>query len=187
MRNDARLPLELNEVVAHLRQTPDVRQDWLNSVVHRVATQQVERPVVRVAWRFTSWIPAAAAAVLCIAVGSGGTYVALGRRAPSTEGSPASVAASASSRSPQRFVIVAPSAASVHLVGDFNEWDPVALPMRRRGNGSAWEVEVPLAPGHYTYAFVVDGKLARDPSAAQAAGDDFGSPSSVLLVRANGT
>jgi hypothetical protein len=55
--------------------------------------------------------------------------------------------------------------------------------MSRSSNGQTWEVEVGLAPGRYTYAFVVDGQLARDPAAAQSAHDDFGTPSSVLLVK----
>ena len=55
--------------------------------------------------------------------------------------------------------------------------------MRRSGDGRTWEIEVPLAPGRYAYSFVVDGRLERDPRAPQAVGDDFGSPSSVVMVR----
>ncbi|HEY7394374.1 MAG TPA: hypothetical protein VH559_06000, partial [Gemmatimonadaceae bacterium] len=62
-------------------------------------------------------------------------------------------------------------------------WNPTTLPMRRSANGTTWEVEIGLPPGRYTYAFVVDGHIARDPAAAESAHDDFGAPSSVLLVK----
>src|SRR5262245_2858909 len=45
-----------------------------------------------------------------------------------------------------RFVLVAPTASRVSLVGDFNRWNPAALPMRRSHDGSAWTVEVSLVP-----------------------------------------
>ena len=84
---------------------------------------------------------------------------------------------------PVRFHLVAPDAGQVSLVGDFNRWDPVALPLRRSADGRTWELEVRLRPGRYSYSFVVDGRLARDPAAPQEAGDDYGSPNSVLLLR----
>jgi hypothetical protein len=43
--------------------------------------------------------------------------------------------------------------------------------------------DVPLAPGRYQYAFVVDGRrFLADPSAPRATGDDFGTPTSVVTV-----
>jgi hypothetical protein len=84
---------------------------------------------------------------------------------------------------PVRFQLVEPDAGQVSLVGDFNRWDPVALPLRRSADGRTWELEVRLRPGRYSYSFVVDGRLARDPAAPQEAGDDYGSPNSVLLLR----
>src|SRR5262245_14742672 len=84
---------------------------------------------------------------------------------------------------PVQFRLVAPDAGQVSLVGDFNRWDPVALPLRRSSDGRTWEVEVRLRPGRYSYSFVVDGRLARDPAAPQEAGDDYGSPNSVLRLR----
>jgi 1,4-alpha-glucan branching enzyme len=120
---------------------------------------------------------AIAASLAFVALGAVATYSVMSRhveRAP--------VVASAGAQQ-VRFSLVAPSAVRVTLVGDFNGWNPAGLPMRRSASGDTWEVEVGLAPGRYTYAFVVDGHLARDPSAAQAAHDDFGAPSSVLLVK----
>ena len=80
------------------------------------------------------------------------------------------------------FVFLAPEARSVALAGDFDGWDPARLPMQRQGSG-LWTVDVPLAPGRYQYAFVVDGRrFTADPSAPRATGDDFGTPTSVVTV-----
>jgi hypothetical protein len=80
------------------------------------------------------------------------------------------------------FVFLAPQARSVALAGDFDGWDAARLPMQRQGSG-LWTVDVPLAPGRYQYAFVVDGRrFIADPSAPRATGDDFGTPSSVVTV-----
>jgi hypothetical protein len=185
MREDDRLPAELDDVVAHLRQTPVVRQEWRDAAVRQVAVQEIEDPIRRGPWMFTSWMQAIAAALVCMAIGAGGGYAVFAHRTPGLESVP--TMASSDPRSSVRFSVVAPGAVSVQLVGDFNKWDPAALPMRRIRNGVAWEIEVPLSPGRYSYAFVIDGKLARDPSAAQAPDDDFGAPSSVLLVGASGT
>jgi hypothetical protein len=46
-----------------------------------------------------------------------------------------------------------------------------------------WEVEVRLPLGRYNYAFLVDGRLARDPGAPSTTDDGFGTPNSVLMVQ----
>ena len=83
-----------------------------------------------------------------------------------------------------KFVLVAPQAARVSLVGDFNRWDPAANPMERTPTGGTWSVVVPLSAGRHEYAFVVDGKQwLPDPSAPLAPVDGLGAPNSVVLVR----
>lgn len=80
-----------------------------------------------------------------------------------------------------QFVLVAPSAKSVALVGDFNDWS--AVPLTPVQTGGAWTITVPLAPGRYTYNFVVDGtRVMPDPAAPEAPADDFGTPASVVTV-----
>ena len=80
------------------------------------------------------------------------------------------------------FVLAAPQARSVALAGDFDGWDPDRLPLRRDASG-LWTVDVPLRPGRYQYAFVVDGRrFVADPAAPRAVGDDFGQPTSVVTV-----
>lgn len=81
------------------------------------------------------------------------------------------------------FVLYAPGAQSVALVGDFNSWDTAATPLRRTGASGAWVVTVPLPPGRYRYAFLIDGtRWLADPGAPPAPDDDFGTPNSVLTV-----
>jgi hypothetical protein len=83
-----------------------------------------------------------------------------------------------------KFVLVAPQAARVSLVGDFNHWDPAATPMERTPTGGTWSVVIPLTAGRHEYAFVVDGKQwLPDPSAPLAPVDGLGVPNSVVLVR----
>ena len=81
------------------------------------------------------------------------------------------------------FVLRAPQAGSVSLVGDFNEWDPRATPLQAVSNNGTWTVSLPLGPGRHVYAFVVDGEeWMPDPDAPAAPGDDFGVPNSVITV-----
>jgi hypothetical protein len=83
-----------------------------------------------------------------------------------------------------KFVLVAPQAVRVSLVGDFNRWDPAATPMERTPTGGTWSVVLPLSAGRHEYAFVVDGKQwLPDPSAPLAPVDGLGAPNSVVLVR----
>lgn len=81
-----------------------------------------------------------------------------------------------------QFVVVAPGAEHVSLVGDFNDWDARLTPMRADRDGRLWTVTVPLTPGRHRYAFLVNGaRWVADPSAPRAP-DDFGAPSSVVTV-----
>ena len=81
------------------------------------------------------------------------------------------------------FVFSAPGAAKVSLAADFNDWAPDALPLVQSAPG-IWSVAVPLAPGRYAYSFVVDGETWEADPAAPRAVDDFGMPSSTLVVGA---
>jgi 1,4-alpha-glucan branching enzyme len=62
------------------------------------------------------------------------------------------------------FICHAPQAKTVTLVGDFNEWNPAALPMKQMPDRS-WLLTVELKHGHHRYAFLVDGVLTLDPQA----------------------
>ena len=83
-----------------------------------------------------------------------------------------------------RFVLVAPDADRVSLVGDFNQWDAAATPLARDEKDGTWTAFVPLRPGMHTYSFVLDGRhFVADPSAPMAPDDGYGHKSSVVIVR----
>jgi 1,4-alpha-glucan branching enzyme len=58
----------------------------------------------------------------------------------------------------------ATEAATVCLIGDFNNWNANTHPMQRQTDGS-WLLQVPLARGHHYYQFLVDGEPVLDPAA----------------------
>ena len=79
--------------------------------------------------------------------------------------------------------LAAPASSRVAVVGDFNDWDPAATPLRPGGSPGLWTVELRLKPGRYHYAFLIDGRRWEgDPSEPRAPESDFGAPVSVLTV-----
>jgi hypothetical protein len=81
------------------------------------------------------------------------------------------------------FRFIAPQAAKVSLVGDFNGWSVDETPMTRVDNGGVWSVTVPLSVGRHLYSFVVDSQdWIADPRAPVAPDDGFGHANSVVLV-----
>src|SRR5688500_1374340 len=98
--------------------------------------------------------------------------------APATRATPATLATT-NQGSQVEFVVLAPGATTVNLVGDFNEWSTTATPLRAAERDGVWSVKVPLPPGRHVYAFVVDGeRWMPDPSSPRATSDDFGTPNS---------
>jgi outer membrane protein insertion porin family len=53
-------------------------------------------------------------------------------------------------------------AESISVVGEFNDWDVDAHPMRRSRN-DVWRATIDLDAGSWTYLFVVDGEWLDDP------------------------
>lgn len=81
-----------------------------------------------------------------------------------------------------QFVLVAPDAESVMLVGDFNDWSLSTTQLARQAGDGVWWVTVALPPGRYRYAFVVNGMSWRSDPNAPAAEDEFGRPNSVVTI-----
>jgi predicted carbohydrate-binding protein with CBM48 len=128
---------------------------------------------------------AALAALLLAVVRYVGAPAGVAARSGITAGS---APATASGVRVVRFVLAAPSASRVNVVGDFNGWDTGATPLRPVGAAGVWTVEVPLTPGRHEYAFLIDGREWRpDPTTPRAAADDYGSPNSVIVVGAHST
>ena len=84
---------------------------------------------------------------------------------------------------PVQFVLVAPDAHSVAVVGDFNNWGLNDSALVATNHEGVWSVTAPVPAGVHRYAFVVNGKQwVADPSAPRSTDDDFGMPSSALVV-----
>ncbi len=79
------------------------------------------------------------------------------------------------------FACIAPQAKAVSLVGDFNNWDPAANPMKQMTDRS-WLITMELKHGHHRYAFLVDGVLTLDPRAQGITRNDKGERVSLVPV-----
>ncbi len=159
----------LDEVVSELRRPAPFDASFDRRVmraVRAVATRPLRlisplMPMPR--WRVWSAFAAVAAGVLAVAVLPS---------MRSTRGQPV------------QFVLVAPDAKTVQVVGDFNGWDSshAAYAASNRGGG-VWSLTTPIPPGHHRYGFLVDDSLwVPDPAAPRVADEDFGLPNSALVV-----
>ncbi len=160
------LDSELAEYAAALRTESETGQAEIDRVMSVVRTRPLPRRRLRPRWLMAAGLALAAAVIFGVALRTGEVTV-------SPETGPSTV----------RFAFVAPEVEEVALVGDFNTWDPGATPMRRDPHTGSWVADVPLPAGRYTYSYIVDGATwVADPLAALAPEDDFGSPSSVIVV-----
>ncbi len=101
---------------------------------------------------------------------------------------PVAPAAAADTVKLVQFMLVARNARTVSVVGDFNDWDPTATPLREAAGAGVWTITVPLAAGRHQYVFMVDGnRWTPDPAAPIAVEDDFGLPNSVITVGESAT
>jgi hypothetical protein len=171
---ELRRPLRIDAVLFDARVMDEVHRGS-GGIRERLARLTRPRTV-----RVSPLVALAATLVFAVAIGAGVLALQSSRvRAPVSD-----VVAHAEAGSPLvQFGFVAPNASSVALVGDFNDWDPRATPLRAASKGGVWSVEVPIQPGRHLYAFVVDGTVWRpDPAAPQAASEDYGEPNSALTV-----
>ena len=83
-----------------------------------------------------------------------------------------------------QFVLVAPSASKVAVVGDFNGWDAThSLFQAHHRGGGVWSVTAAVPVGHHRYSFVIDDSLwMADPTAPRVMDNDYGLPNSALVV-----
>lgn len=78
------------------------------------------------------------------------------------------------------FVLPALDAMDVAVVGNFNSWEP--SPLSDADDDGIWTARIPLPPGRYEYAFVIDGRWwGQDPLADEYV-QSFGEYSSVRYV-----
>jgi 1,4-alpha-glucan branching enzyme len=79
------------------------------------------------------------------------------------------------------FMLDAPQAGEVCLMGDFNNWDALKHPMKRGKNG-IWGKIVYLPPGRYEYKFLVDGRWNLDPEIRQLCRNCYGTSNNFIIV-----
>lgn len=79
------------------------------------------------------------------------------------------------------FYCLAPEARQVSIVGDFNQWNPGATPMRRMPDGR-WMGSLELTHGYHQYQFLVDGRLVLDPNATGKARNHKNEPVSLVAI-----
>ena len=78
-----------------------------------------------------------------------------------------------------RIRVRAPGAASVELVGDFSDWDPLSL---ERTIGETWQIILPLASGTHRLNIRVDGGEWGVPPGIGTMLDEFGGAVGLLLI-----
>lgn len=192
--------LGLEGAIAELRTGVPARGAFRERLHGALAEEVAAAPVIRVVprrgWHVRPLVAAAAAIGFTVLGAAGGSL--LGSRAVRDGAGTAPGSVAATDAAPPatlrpvaltgdadvgvRFAVVAPTAARVSLVGDFNAWDPTATPLLRSRDGGTWSILLPLGAGRHTYAFVIDGEIVADPVAPSALEDDFGTPSSFVLV-----
>lgn len=79
------------------------------------------------------------------------------------------------------FEIDLPEPDAVSLVGDFNNWNPEANPMKKQKSG-VWKVQKELPTGRYEFLyFTSSGRWIPDPDAPRV-NNDYGTQNSVVEV-----
>jgi hypothetical protein len=170
----------LRRVVSELRRPVRLDPAVDERALDRIRAEAAGWPASPNGYRWGAWIAGAAiAAGLLLAV------VLRHSDQPSTLAGSSNVEAAptAGDARPVYLRLDAPASSRVAVVGDFNDWDPAATPLRPTGEHGTWVVELRLKPGRYHYTFLIDGRRwERDPREAPAAESDFGAPVSVLTV-----
>jgi 1,4-alpha-glucan branching enzyme len=73
----------------------------------------------------------------------------------------------------------------ITLVGEFNDWDTRATPLRQRRHGASWQVRLALRTGRcYRFRYLVDGQeWLNDWHADDYLENPYGSYDSVVDLR----
>ena len=78
------------------------------------------------------------------------------------------------------FHLDCPLAQNVFIAGNFNQWNPNDVPLKKRKKGH-WSITLTLPPGRYEYRYIVDGFWMNDPKAEKVP-NEWGSENSVIIV-----
>jgi hypothetical protein len=82
-----------------------------------------------------------------------------------------------------QFAFADPSATSVTVAGDFNDWNAEATALRDTDGDGVWTGLIALRPGLHKYMFVVNGEQwVTDPEAERYVDDGFGMRNAVIAI-----
>lgn len=79
------------------------------------------------------------------------------------------------------FILEVTGASNVALMGDFNNWNEKAHPMKK-DDKDFWGKTVFLNTGRYEYRFLVDGQWQNDPKNNQLCKNRFGTYNNFIIV-----
>ena len=80
------------------------------------------------------------------------------------------------------FLLPAPAANTVYIVGDFNGWRIDEQSKLWNAGKGVWQKRMALSPGRYRYKFVIDGAWTPDPSNTLAEPNPYGGVDSILEI-----
>lgn len=171
--------------------TPEARREVMNAV-RAAATEAPNAGIRRAGWRSPAiglLAAASIAGIIAVVHARGIAYVPApvpGIVAPANGAAAATPAVAravdeGSGTVRVQFVLVAPTAKQVSVVGDFNDWNPSATQLV--SVSGVWSSETVVTAGRHDYAFVIDGnRWIADPTAPRAPADELGGGYSVLLA-----
>jgi len=79
------------------------------------------------------------------------------------------------------FSLEAADAGEVYLAGEFNDWNPTGLPMKKSADGK-WKKQISLPPGQFEYKFLVDDQWVEDPKNEHTCPNCFGTWNSLIHI-----
>jgi len=82
----------------------------------------------------------------------------------------------------REFVLRAPKAGQVYVLGDFNGWKKTENNRLTKNDDEKWSVHLSLRKGKYRYKYMVDGHWLHDPDNSEVETNIFGSVDSILSV-----
>lgn len=71
-------------------------------------------------------------------------------------------------------------ARNVQIAGDFNSWNPKGYDFVYKDG--AWQYELEIEPGNYSYQMIIDGVWSNDPSNSEVLENGYGGYNSLLRV-----
>jgi len=74
-----------------------------------------------------------------------------------------------------------PGAKEVYLAGEFNDWDPRSLPMKK-GKDGIWKAKTKLPLGRHEYKLIADQGWIEDLPEAERTENPFGTKNFIVRV-----